>query len=48
LAQQGKKQLNHLRGFLEKSGSVKESLGGARENHALKTVRAKREADEAG
>ncbi|KAJ7293179.1 hypothetical protein C8J57DRAFT_18129 [Mycena rebaudengoi] len=47
LAQQGKKQLNHLRGFLEKSGSVKESLGGARENHALKTVRAKREADEA-
>ncbi|KAJ7169513.1 hypothetical protein C8R46DRAFT_1217206 [Mycena filopes] len=48
LAHHGKKQLNQLRGFLEKSGSVKESLGGGgRENHALKTVRAKREADEA-
>jgi hypothetical protein len=48
LAQHGKKQLNHLRGFLEKSGTVKESLGGGRETHALKAVRAKREADEAG
>ncbi|KAJ7456631.1 hypothetical protein FB451DRAFT_610867 [Mycena latifolia] len=47
LAQQGKKQLNQLRGFLEKSGTVKESLGGGRETHALKAVRAKREADEA-
>ncbi|KAJ7139686.1 hypothetical protein C8R44DRAFT_309860 [Mycena epipterygia] len=47
LAQHGKKQLNHLRGFLEKSGSVKESLGGARDNHALRAVRAKRETDEA-
>ncbi|KAJ7101010.1 hypothetical protein C8R43DRAFT_245108 [Mycena crocata] len=47
LAHHGKKQLNQLRGFLEKSGSVKESLGGNRENYALKAVRAKREADEA-
>ncbi|KAF8213491.1 hypothetical protein K438DRAFT_1902556 [Mycena galopus ATCC 62051] len=45
LAQHGKKQLNQLRGFLEKSGTVKE--GGGREPSALKTVRAKREADEA-
>ncbi|KAJ7693690.1 hypothetical protein B0H17DRAFT_1199797 [Mycena rosella] len=44
LAQHGKKQLNQLRGFLEKSGTVKD---GGRETHALKTVRAKREADEA-
>ncbi|KAJ6501691.1 hypothetical protein C8R47DRAFT_238374 [Mycena vitilis] len=47
LAHHGKKQLNQLRGFLEKSGTVKESLGGGRETHALKAVRAKREADEA-
>ncbi|KAJ7770818.1 hypothetical protein DFH07DRAFT_255860 [Mycena maculata] len=47
LAQHGKKQLNQLRGFLEKSGTVKESLGGGRETHALKAVRAKREVDEA-
>ncbi|KAF8167804.1 hypothetical protein B0H34DRAFT_683101 [Crassisporium funariophilum] len=46
LAHQGKKQLNQLIGFLDKGGSVKDSLGG-RENHALRTVRAKREADEA-
>ncbi|CAK5279930.1 unnamed protein product, partial [Mycena citricolor] len=46
LAQQGKKQLNQLRGFLEKSGTVKEGAG--REGHALKAVRAKREADDAG
>ncbi|KIK71391.1 hypothetical protein GYMLUDRAFT_254611 [Collybiopsis luxurians FD-317 M1] len=47
LAQQGKKQLNTLMGFLDKSGTVKESLGGGRENNALRTVRAKRELDEA-
>ncbi|KAF5375014.1 hypothetical protein D9758_000090 [Tetrapyrgos nigripes] len=47
LAQHGKKQLNQLMGFLEKSGSVKENFGGGRENHALRTVRAKRELDEA-
>ncbi|KAE9395908.1 RhoGAP-domain-containing protein [Gymnopus androsaceus JB14] len=46
LAQQGKKQLNTLMGFLDKSGTVKETLGG-RENHALRTVRAKRELEEA-
>ncbi|KAJ7356969.1 hypothetical protein DFH08DRAFT_469880 [Mycena albidolilacea] len=46
LAQHGKKQLNQLRGFLEKSGTVKDGSGG-RESQALKTVRAKREADEA-
>ncbi|THV06112.1 RhoGAP-domain-containing protein [Dendrothele bispora CBS 962.96] len=47
LAQHGKKQLNQLRGFLEKSGTVKENFGGARETHALRTVRAKRELEEA-
>ncbi|KAJ7102322.1 hypothetical protein B0H15DRAFT_943256 [Mycena belliarum] len=36
LAHHGKKQLNQLRGFLEKSGTVKESLGGGRETYALK------------
>ncbi|KAJ7042609.1 hypothetical protein C8F04DRAFT_83781 [Mycena alexandri] len=45
LAHHGKKQLNQLRGFLEKSGTVRDGAG--RENHALKAVRAKREADEA-
>lgn len=43
----GKKQLNQLIGFLDKGGSVKDSLG-ARENQAVRTVRAKREAEEAG
>ncbi|KAJ7071476.1 hypothetical protein C8F01DRAFT_1110681 [Mycena amicta] len=47
LAQHGKKQLNQLRGLLEKSGSVKETLGSAKEPHALKGVRAKRELEEA-
>ncbi|KAG5653500.1 hypothetical protein H0H81_012710 [Sphagnurus paluster] len=47
LAHQGKKQLNQLIGFLDKGGAVKESLGGGRENQALRTVRTKREADEA-
>ncbi|KAF8973677.1 hypothetical protein BDZ97DRAFT_1900477 [Flammula alnicola] len=46
LAHQGKRQLNQLIGFLDKGGSVKDSLGG-RENQALRTVRAKRDADEA-
>ncbi|KAJ7630593.1 hypothetical protein FB45DRAFT_915968 [Roridomyces roridus] len=44
LAHQGKRQLNQLRGLLEKSGTVKEA---GRETHALKAVRAKRDADEA-
>lgn len=50
LAHQGKRQLNQLRGFLEKNNTVKEvreSLGGKPENHSLRSVRAKREADEA-
>jgi hypothetical protein len=34
-------------GFLDKGGSVKDSLGGA-QNQALRTVRAKRELEEAG
>ncbi|KAK7058359.1 hypothetical protein VNI00_001993 [Paramarasmius palmivorus] len=46
-AKEGKKQLNQLIGLLDKSGSVKDTLGGNRENHALRTVRAKRELDEA-
>ncbi|TFK30739.1 RhoGAP-domain-containing protein [Coprinopsis marcescibilis] len=47
LAHHGKKQLNQfIGGFLDKGG-VKESLGGSRESQALRTVRAKREADEA-
>lgn len=47
LAHQGKRQLNQLIGFLDKGG--KDSIGGGRgENSALRTVRAKREADEAG
>ncbi|KAJ6604252.1 RhoGAP domain-containing protein [Mycena vulgaris] len=40
LAQQGKKQLNQLRGFLEKSGTVKD---GGRETHALKADEADKE-----
>ncbi|KAF9056472.1 hypothetical protein BJ165DRAFT_1522378 [Panaeolus papilionaceus] len=46
LAHQGKRQLNQLIGFLDKGSAVKDSLAG-RENQALRTVRAKREADEA-
>lgn len=44
----GKRQLNQLIGFLDKGGSVKDSLGGGRENQALRNVRTKREAEEAG
>jgi len=40
--------LNQLITFLDKSGTVKESLGVRSENSALRAVRAKREADEAG
>ena len=40
----GKKQLNQLITFLDKGGNAKESRAG----DALRTVRAKREADEAG
>ncbi|TRM65964.1 hypothetical protein BD626DRAFT_194822 [Schizophyllum amplum] len=45
LAHQGKRQLNTLMGLLDKSASVRET--GGRENHALRVVRLKREADEA-
>ena len=43
----GKKQLNQLITFLDKGGA-KEVLGGRPESNALRSVRAKREADEAG
>ncbi|KAH6916798.1 hypothetical protein BKA70DRAFT_1485592 [Coprinopsis sp. MPI-PUGE-AT-0042] len=47
LAHQGKGKLNQLiGGFLDKGG-VKDTLSGGREPQALRTVRAKREADEA-
>ena len=45
LAHQGKKQLNQLMTFLDKGGNVKD---GGRSDNALRQVRAKREADEAG
>lgn len=35
-------------GLLDKGGNMKDSLTGTRENQALKTARAKRDADEAG
>jgi len=41
------KQLNHLIGFLDKGGAIKDGLG-SREGQALRTIRAKRDADEAG
>ncbi|KII93467.1 hypothetical protein PLICRDRAFT_121785 [Plicaturopsis crispa FD-325 SS-3] len=44
LAHQGKRQLNQLIGFLDKSGTIKDGRG---ESNALRAVRAKREADEA-
>lgn len=34
--------------FLDKGGNVRETLGVRSENNALRAVRAKREADEAG
>ena len=45
----GKKQLNQLMTFLDnKGGSIKEGVAGGRGDMAVRTVRAKREADEAG
>ncbi|KAI0651503.1 hypothetical protein C8Q79DRAFT_39833 [Trametes meyenii] len=44
LAHQGKKQLNQLMTFLDKGGNIKD---GGRSDNALRSVRAKREADEA-
>jgi len=43
----GKKQLNHLMTLLDK-GSAKEVLRGGLDKDPLRSVRAKREADEAG
>ncbi|KAH9945601.1 RhoGAP-domain-containing protein [Amylocystis lapponica] len=45
LAHSGKRQLNQLMTFLDKGGNNKESLG--RSDNALRSVKAKREADEA-
>ncbi|GBE78437.1 RhoGAP-domain-containing protein [Sparassis crispa] len=45
LAHSGKRQLNQLITFLDKGGNAKETLG--RSDNALRSVRAKREADEA-
>ncbi|KAI0733987.1 RhoGAP-domain-containing protein [Fomitopsis betulina] len=45
LAHQGKKQLNQLITFLDKGGNMKDLSG--RSDNALRSVRAKREADEA-
>ncbi|KAH9836530.1 RhoGAP-domain-containing protein, partial [Rhodofomes roseus] len=45
LAHQGKKQLNQLMTFLDKGGNMKDLAG--RSDNALKSVRAKRDADEA-
>ncbi|KAI0063187.1 RhoGAP-domain-containing protein [Artomyces pyxidatus] len=47
LAHHGKKQLNQLITFLDKSGTAKDGLGGRNTDNALRSVRAKREADEA-
>ena len=44
----GKKQLNQLKTFLDKSGTVKEGLGSSRSDAAVRNVRAKREAEDAG
>lgn len=45
----GKKQLTQLMTFLDnKGGSLKEGVTGGKSDSAIKTVRAKREADEAG
>ena len=44
----GKRQLNQLMGLLDKGGTVKDSLSGARESPAFRIARAKRDADEAG
>lgn len=46
-AHQGIRQFNQLKGLLDKSTAVKDSLGGSRENQALRAVRTKRDAEEA-
>ncbi|EJD04273.1 uncharacterized protein FOMMEDRAFT_146262 [Fomitiporia mediterranea MF3/22] len=48
LANQGKRQLNQLMTFLDnKGGSLKEGVSGSKGDMAVRSVRAKREADEA-
>lgn len=45
----GKRQLNQLMTFLDnKGGTMKEGLGSGRSDAAIRSVRSKREADEAG
>lgn len=44
----GKGKFNQLITFLDKTGNVKDSLGGRADNSALRAVRSKREAEEAG
>lgn len=46
LAHQGKRQLNQLMTFLDKNNTIKDGIGG-RSDAALRSVRAKREADDA-
>jgi hypothetical protein len=48
MAGAGKGKLNQLITFLDKTGNVKDSLGGRSDNSALRAVRSKREAEEAG
>ncbi|KAI0035293.1 hypothetical protein K488DRAFT_76750 [Vararia minispora EC-137] len=47
LAYQGKRQLNQLMNLLDKGNTAKDGMGGRSTESSLKTVRAKREADEA-
>ncbi|KAA1468463.1 RhoGAP-domain-containing protein [Dentipellis sp. KUC8613] len=47
LAHQGKRQLNQLMTFLDKTAAAKDGMGGRSTENSLRSVRAKREADEA-
>jgi hypothetical protein len=48
VAHSGKGKLNQLITFLDKTGNVKDSLGGRSDGSALRAVRSKREAEDAG
>jgi hypothetical protein len=48
IAATGKGKLNQLITFLDKTGNVKDGLGGRSDGSALRAVRSKREAEEAG
>lgn len=48
VASTGKGKLNQLITFLDKTGNVKDGLGGRSDGSALRAVRSKREAEEAG